>query len=144
MGWLTYFEAKQIVVFPYFINRASQFKTKVPAVILSRCDDSIQPHVVYTGPFQKDSLQTFVQENKLPRLVSIYLKLTLCMLGNFSCFCCRLLTFQIFSKNYFRNKQFVKCLGSRSGPTFCLLSVLTWGTVKPVLRGHSKIDKTKA
>ena len=32
-------------------------------------------------------------------------KLTLCMLGNFSCFCCRLLTFQIylFQKNYFRN-----------------------------------------
>ena len=32
--------------------------------------------------------------------------LTLCMLGNFSCFCCRLLTFFkkiTFSKNSFRN-----------------------------------------
>ena len=32
--------------------------------------------------------------------------LTLCMLGNFSCFCCRLLTFfskLTFSKNFFRN-----------------------------------------
>ena len=47
------------------------------------------------------------------------------MLGNFSCFCCRLLTFfkkLSFSKNSFRNTfsyQSVKHLGSRSGPTFC-------------------------
>ena len=40
-------------------------------MILSRYDDSIQPHVIYTGTFQPDGLRGFVQENKLPRLVSI-------------------------------------------------------------------------
>ena len=98
---LVYFAVKQIFVFPYFINRASQFKTKVPAVILSRYDDSIQPHVVHTGPFQKDSLQAFVQENKLPRLVSTLSLLF--MLGNVSCYCCCLLT---FSKLTFFQKLF--------------------------------------
>ena len=46
----------------------------------------------------------------------------LCMLGNFSCFCCRLLTFfkifffkKIFQEHYQSVKQFV----SRSLPTFC-------------------------
>ena len=47
--------------------------------------------------------------------------ITLCMLGNFTCFCCRQLTFlkisflkKIFQDHY----QSVKQFGSRSGPTF--------------------------
>ena len=47
---------------------------------------------------------------------------TLCMLSNFSCLCCHLLTFfkinffkQIFQEHY----QSVKHFESRSGPTFC-------------------------
>ena len=49
--------------------------------------------------------------------------LTLCMLGNFSCFCCGLL---IFSKLSFAKKSFRNTIrepngfGSRSGPTKCL------------------------
>ena len=51
------------------------------------------------------------------RLVS-----TLCMLGNFSCFCWRLLTF--FKINFFNNffqeyYQHAKLFWSRWGPTFC-------------------------
>ena len=49
--------------------------------------------------------------------------LCLCMLGNFSCFCCPLLAFFLkftFSKNFFQEHyQSVKWFGSRSGPTFC-------------------------
>ena len=50
------------------------------------------------------------------------------MLGNFSCFCCRLPTYSffkiIFSKKYLQDCQSVKLFGTRSGPT--LLSVLIW------------------
>ena len=45
---------------------------------------------------------------------------TLCMLGNFSCFCCRLLTFfkmNFFEKIFQEHYQSVKRLGSRSGLT---------------------------
>ena len=46
---------------------------------------------------------------------------TICMLGNFSCFCCRLLTFSklSFSKNCEDHYQSIKQFGPRSGPTFC-------------------------
>ena len=45
-----------------------------------------------------------------------------CMLGNLSCFCCRLLTF--FQINFFKiffqeHYQSVKQFGYRSGLTFC-------------------------
>ena len=48
--------------------------------------------------------------------------LIFCMLGNCSCFCCRLLTF--FKMNFFKKffqelYQSVKQFGSRSGPMFC-------------------------
>ena len=47
---------------------------------------------------------------------------SLCMLGNFSCFCCLLLTF--FKTNFFKKffqglYQSIKQFGSRSGPTEC-------------------------
>ena len=48
--------------------------------------------------------------------------LALCMLRNFSCFCCRLLTFlkfKFFKKLFQELFQCVKRFGSRSGPTFC-------------------------
>ena len=48
--------------------------------------------------------------------------LTLCMLGIFSCSCCRLLIFFLinFLQNILRNTVSVsKQFGSRSGPTFC-------------------------
>ena len=44
------------------------------------------------------------------------------MLGNFSCFWCRLLTFfkiKIFKKLFQEHNQSVKQFGSISGPTFC-------------------------
>ena len=44
--------------------------------------------------------------------------LTLCMLGNFSCYCCGLLTFfkiNVFKKFFQEHYQSVKQLGSRSG-----------------------------
>ena len=48
--------------------------------------------------------------------------LTLCMLGNFSCFCCRLLTFfkfNFFKKFFQGHYHSVKLFGYRAGPTFC-------------------------
>ena len=48
--------------------------------------------------------------------------LNLCMLGNFSCFCCRLLIFfkiNFFEKFFQEYHLSVKQIGSRSGPTFC-------------------------
>ena len=46
---------------------------------------------------------------------------TLCMLGNFSCFCCRLLTFfKInFFKKFFQKHISVKWLGYRTELNFC-------------------------
>ena len=49
--------------------------------------------------------------------------LIFCMLGNCSCFCCRLLTFfkmNFFKKFFQEHYQSVKQFGSRSGPMFCL------------------------
>ena len=49
-----------------------------------------------------------------------------CMLANFSCFCCRLLTFfkmNLFKKFFQEHYQSVKRLGFRSGPMFCRWSV---------------------
>ena len=49
---------------------------------------------------------------------SVYKGLTLCMMGNFSCFCCRLLTFfkiNFFNKFFQEHYQSVKQFGSRSG-----------------------------
>ena len=44
--------------------------------------------------------------------------LTVCMLGNFPCLCCSLLTF--FLKKFFQEHyQSIKQFGSRSGPAFC-------------------------
>ena len=40
-----------------------------------------------------------------------------CMLGNFSCFCCRLLAF--FRINFQKHYQSVKQFGFKSGPTIC-------------------------
>ena len=62
------------------------------------------------------------------KTVSSWCELILCMLGNFSCFCCRLLTFfqwlffklKFFKKFFQEHYQSVKQLGSRSVPTFCL------------------------
>ena len=48
--------------------------------------------------------------------------LTICMLGNFSCICCRMPTFFkiSFFKNFFqKHLQSVRWFGSRSGPTHC-------------------------
>ena len=48
--------------------------------------------------------------------------LTLCILGNVSCFCCRLLTYfkiNFFKKFFQAHYQSVKHFRSRSGPTFC-------------------------
>ena len=48
--------------------------------------------------------------------------LIFCMLGNYSCFCCRLLTFfkmNFFKKIFQEHYQSVKQFGSRSGPMFC-------------------------
>ena len=48
--------------------------------------------------------------------------ITVCMLGNFLCFCCRLLTFSKLSFSHKKNPkhyQSVKLFGSSSGPTFC-------------------------
>ena len=53
-----------------------------------------------------------------------YFLLTLCMQGNFSCFCCRLLTFFknifFFKKFFQKHYQSIKPFRSRSGLTFCL------------------------
>ena len=48
--------------------------------------------------------------------------LTPCMLGNFSCFWCLLLTFfkiNFFKKFFQEQYQSIKWFGPRSGPTFC-------------------------
>ena len=67
--------------------------------------------------------------------------LTLCMLGNFSCFCCRLLTYykidflkKILQGHYKSVKQF----GSRSGPTFCL----SWSGSKLFAKVFSRPQKS--
>ena len=63
--------------------------------------------------------------------------LTLCMLGNFSCFCCRLLTFfktNVFKRFFQEHYQSVKQFGSRSGMTFC--PVLIW--VQTVCKGNQQ------
>ena len=52
------------------VNRASQLKTSLPAVFLSKYDDSIQPLVPFKGKFDLANLQTFIYENKLPKLVT--------------------------------------------------------------------------
>ena len=44
------------------------------------------------------------------------------VLGNFSRFCCRLLTLfkiNIFKKDFQEHLQSIKCFGPRSGPTLC-------------------------
>ena len=49
-------------------------------------------------------------------------RLSLCMLGNISCFCCCLLTYfkiNFFQKFFPAHYQSVKWFGSRSGLTFC-------------------------
>ena len=54
--------------------------------------------------------------------------LTLCMMGNFPCFYCHLLTFfkiNLFKKFFHEHYQSVKWFGFRSGPTF-RTSVLIW------------------
>ena len=49
-----------------------------------------------------DILQLFIQKEQIVwHLAEILLGLYLCMLGNFSCFCCRLLNF--FKINFFKN-----------------------------------------
>ena len=81
-------------------------------------------------------------------------QLTLCMLGNFSCFCCRLL---IFSKLTFQKKIFhrhcprVKQFGSRLGPTGASLALqfaissLLWHTVNtglaPLTTTHMPVSR---
>ena len=54
--------------------------------------------------------------------INYHTVLTLCMLGNFSFFCCRLLFSILFLfKNFFQEHyQSVKQFGSRSRPTFRL------------------------
>ncbi|XP_052766372.1 thioredoxin domain-containing protein 16-like [Mya arenaria] len=47
---------------------AKQFKTALPAVFLSKYDDSIQPVVTFQGKFHLDNLHTFITDNKLPKL----------------------------------------------------------------------------
>ena len=54
--------------------------------------------------------------------IFLFRSLIFCMLCNFSCSCCRLLTlFKInfFKKFFHEHYQSVKQFGSRSGPTFC-------------------------
>ena len=54
--------------------------------------------------------------------VSMHSHTTLWFLGNFSCFCCRLLAFfkiNFFKKFFYKHYQSVKRFGSRSGPTMC-------------------------
>ena len=55
-------------------------------------------------------------------IIMPYFALNLCILGNFACFCCRLLIFfkiNFFEKFFPEYHQSVKQFGSRSGPTFC-------------------------
>ena len=61
--------------------------------------------------------------------------LTLCMLDNFSCCCCRLLTF--FKINFFRNTISVKWFGSRIGPTIC------WSSFGSKLFAKAKVTTSK-
>ena len=62
-------------------------------------------------------------------------QLTLCMLGNFICFCCRFwLSADFFKKNFRQHDQSIKLLGSRSGLTFC--QPLIW--VHTVCKGDDK------
>ena len=68
--------------------------------------------------------------------VLIHVLLTLCMLGNFSCFCCHLLTFfknifcKIFSKEHYQCQMV--CIQIRTD----IMSVLIW--VKAVFKGHQR------
>ncbi|KAL4238500.1 cell redox homeostasis [Mactra antiquata] len=47
---------------------AKRFSTKLPAVILSKYDDTIQPHVTFHQKYTIQYLEQFVNENKLPKL----------------------------------------------------------------------------
>ena len=70
----------------------------------------------------------------------VWMVLTLCMLGNFSCFCCRLLTFfkiNFFQKFFQEHYQSVKLFGSRSGPTFCR----SWSGSKLFAKFYSRQQK---
>ena len=58
----------------------------------------------------------------IPKVSNFLASLTLCILGNFACFC-HLLTFlkiNFFDKLFQEHNQSVKGLGSRSGQTFSL------------------------
>ena len=65
------------------------------------------PHLLRTSTICSDK-NKLLKANYDPSMYVMghqNLVLTFCMLGNFSCFCCRLLTFQnvLFSKTSFRN-----------------------------------------
>ena len=62
----------------------------------------------------------------MKKMLACQLKSKLCMLSNFSCFCCHLLTFFkiiLFKKIYQEHYQSVKWFGSRSGLTFASLLI---------------------
>lgn len=56
-----------VYIYSYF--RAKTFGANLPAVILSKHDDNIQPHVVFNQKYTIQNLEQFVNDNKLPKVV---------------------------------------------------------------------------
>jgi len=49
---------------------AAQYQSTLPFIMIYKHDDDITPRLRYGGPLTLESLQQFVTDNKLPRLVS--------------------------------------------------------------------------
>ncbi|XP_052273044.1 thioredoxin domain-containing protein 16-like isoform X3 [Dreissena polymorpha] len=66
-------ESRERILFAYTdipqsASIAAQLKVKLPAVVLSKFEDDLQPTSMYEGSFNLNELKIFVQDNKLPKL----------------------------------------------------------------------------
>ncbi|KAL3872573.1 hypothetical protein ACJMK2_035791 [Sinanodonta woodiana] len=50
---------------------ADMYGTDLPAVVLVKRDDMLEPHVVYRGMYQTQALKDFILTNSLPKLVEL-------------------------------------------------------------------------
>ena len=118
----------------FFVVCCCQLFLKIPSGIPSECQPDriqIKPDVllglIWVQSVCNGYQQTTLVINELVLFCqflnsSIPFFLSLCMLGNFSCFCCRLLTFfkiNFFQKFFHEHYQSVIQFSSRSGPTLC-------------------------
>ena len=91
-------------------------------LLLITFENSLHPG--WSGSKLSDTLLIFLKEffEKVNRPQKIMIFVNSLLLGNFSCFRCRLLTFfeiYFFKKFFQEHYKSVKWFGSRSGPTFC-------------------------